>query len=258
MLKLNRQYPMDLRMLYLKSIFSITLATLLVACGGGGDAVCSAGFGALLGSAANCGSNSANAAPVAKTGLVQNVSLGDVTLDGAGSTDANNDTLTEVTAIPSGSKAVLSSVPVPKPTFKADVVGTYSFTLVVNDGKLSSPAVTATVVASSSNSAPVANPGPNQNVNLGAVVYLDGAGSTDSDKDPLTYAVQVRTDASMLEISCKGQYVPEFTVSVPPLPSWEMAGNLLAGGIFGAALDAYNGTGLRYPENVDIKNPACE
>jgi hypothetical protein len=71
-------------------------------------------------------------------------------------------------------------------------------------------------------------------------------------------AVQVRTDASMLEISCKGQYVPEFTVSVPPLPSWEMAGNLLAGGIFGAALDAYNGTGLRYPENVDIKNPACE
>ena len=70
--------------------------------------------------------------------------------------------------------------------------------------------------------------------------------------------VQVRTDASMLEINCKGQYVPEFTVSVPPLPSWEMAGNLLAGGIFGAALDAYNGTGLRYPENVDIKNPACE
>ena len=70
--------------------------------------------------------------------------------------------------------------------------------------------------------------------------------------------VQVRTDASMLEISCKGQYVPEFTVSVPPMPSWEMAGNLLVGGVFGAALDAYNGTGLRYPENVDIKNPACE
>ncbi len=70
--------------------------------------------------------------------------------------------------------------------------------------------------------------------------------------------VQVRTHASMLEISCKGQYVPEFTVSVLPLPSWEMAGNLLVGGVLGAALDTYNGTGLRYPENVNIKNPACD
>jgi hypothetical protein len=70
--------------------------------------------------------------------------------------------------------------------------------------------------------------------------------------------VEVKTDASMLEISCKGQSVPEFKVSVPPLPSWQMAGNILAGGILGAALDTYTGAGLRYPENIDIYNPACE
>ena len=71
-------------------------------------------------------------------------------------------------------------------------------------------------------------------------------------------SVEVKTDASMLEISCKGQSVPEFKVSVPPLPSWQMAGNILAGGILGAALDTYTGSGLRYPENIDINNPACE
>lgn len=216
MLQRTRQHPMDLSMRYLKSIFSIGLASLLVACGGGGDAACSAGFGALIGSSTNCGSNAANTAPVAKTGLVQNVSVGDVTLDGSGSTDANNDTLTykwEVTAIPSGSKAVLSSATVPKPTFKADVVGTYSFTLVVNDGKLSSPAVTATVVASNSNSAPVANPGPNQNVNLGALVYLDGSGSTDADSDALTYrwTLVIKPTDSAAVLSFPNSPNPKFT-----------------------------------------------
>jgi len=191
MLNLKRQHFMDLSMRYFKSIFTISLTALLVACGGGGDAACSAGLGALIGSSTNCGSNAPNSAPVAKTGLVQNIALGSVvTLDGTGSTDSNNDVLTykwEVSALPTGSKAVLSSATAPKPTFTADVVGTYSFTLVVNDGKLSSTAVTSTVVASNSNSAPVANPGPNQNVNLGAVVYLDGSASTDTDKDSLSY-----------------------------------------------------------------------
>jgi hypothetical protein len=191
MLNLKRQHFMDLSMRHFKSIFSISLTALLVACGGGGDAACSAGLGALIGSSTNCGSNAPNSAPVAKTGLVQNIALGSVvTLDGTGSTDSNNDVLTykwEVSALPTGSKAVLSSATAPKPTFTADVVGTYSFTLVVNDGKLSSTAVTSTVVASNSNSAPVANPGTNQNVNLGAVVYLDGSGSTDTDKDSLSY-----------------------------------------------------------------------
>jgi hypothetical protein len=37
-----------------------------------------------------------------------------------------------------------------------------------------------------------------------------------------------------------------------------MAGNLLVGGLVGAAVDIYNATGLKYPENIDITNPACE
>ena len=69
--------------------------------------------------------------------------------------------------------------------------------------------------------------------------------------------VLVLSDTSVLDITCRGHSTPRFTVSVPPLPSWSMAGTLLAGGLFGAALDAYSGVGMKYPENIDINNPAC-
>jgi hypothetical protein len=70
--------------------------------------------------------------------------------------------------------------------------------------------------------------------------------------------VRVKNDYSALSISCKGQYVERFTVSAPALPSLAMAGNVLLGGLVGAAVDVYNSTGLKYPENIDISNPACE
>jgi hypothetical protein len=70
--------------------------------------------------------------------------------------------------------------------------------------------------------------------------------------------VLVLNDTSTLDITCRGGSTPRFTVSVPPMPSWTMAGNLLAGGLVGAAVDAYSGVGMKYPETIDISNPACE
>jgi hypothetical protein len=70
--------------------------------------------------------------------------------------------------------------------------------------------------------------------------------------------VRVKNDYSALSISCRGQYLERFTVSTPALPSLAMAGNLLVGGLVGAAVDMYNATGLKYPENIDITNPSCE
>ena len=64
--------------------------------------------------------------------------------------------------------------------------------------------------------------------------------------------VQVNNDIGDLNVSCKVQYMPQFTVSVPAMPSWNMAGNILLGGIIGAAYDLHNGTGLKYPETVSI------
>jgi hypothetical protein len=64
--------------------------------------------------------------------------------------------------------------------------------------------------------------------------------------------VQVNNDIGDLNVSCKVQYMPQFTVSVPAMPSWNMAGNILLGGIIGAAYDLHNNTGLKYPEDVSI------
>ena len=64
--------------------------------------------------------------------------------------------------------------------------------------------------------------------------------------------VQVNNDYGDLNISCKVQYMPQFTVSVPAVPTWNLAGNILLGGLIGAAYDIHNNTGLKYPENVSI------
>lgn len=64
--------------------------------------------------------------------------------------------------------------------------------------------------------------------------------------------VQVNNDYGDLNISCKVQYMPQFTVSVSAMPTWNMAGNILLGGIIGAAYDLHNNTGLKYPETVSI------
>ena len=71
-------------------------------------------------------------------------------------------------------------------------------------------------------------------------------------------SITVQNATGNLEITCKVDFGPKFSVAIPALPSWTMAGNLLAGGLVGAAVDAYTGVGLKYPENIDINNPACD
>ena len=169
-------------------LFVSLLTSLLVACGGGGSSGCSALLGILPG--AGC-SSTPNTPPVANAGVTQNVTVGSlVTLDGSGSRDANNESLTylwQLTAKPTGSLAALSSATSAKPTFTADLAGTYTVSLVVNDGKDNSPAATSSVFSSVSNSAPVANGGANQSVTVGSVVTLDGTASSDANRDQLSY-----------------------------------------------------------------------
>ena len=70
--------------------------------------------------------------------------------------------------------------------------------------------------------------------------------------------VVVAGDNRGLEITCKTQFSQPLTVTAPALPSWEMAGNLLTGGLIGGAIDLYNNKGLRYPENIDISQSLCK
>ena len=169
-------------MKHLKLLGAAALLSLLAACGGGGGGGCNNAFGSL----ANCSSNSGgsgNAAPVAHAGAGQSVLTGSVvTLDGSASSDVNNDTLTykwALVAMPAGSAAVLSGGTSAKPTFTADVSGTYVASLQVNDGKVDSGLVTVTVTAAVLNVAPVANAGLYQSVLSGTVVTLDGSSSSD-------------------------------------------------------------------------------
>ncbi|MFM6989945.1 MAG: PKD domain-containing protein, partial [Rhodoferax sp.] len=120
----------------LKIFSTFALASLLAACGGGSS--CNQAFGSLV----NCSAKDANVAPEANAGPTQSVLTGaTVTLDGSASHDANNDTLTYkwvLSAVPANSAAVLTAATSAKPTFVADVSGTYLATLQVNDGKVDS------------------------------------------------------------------------------------------------------------------------
>ena len=135
--------------------------------------------------------STANSAPVANAGTDQNVTTSTVvTLDGSGSSDADGDTLTfswSFTSTPSGSSAALSSATVAAPTFTPDLDGDYVLALVVNDGTDDSVTDSVTIIASTANSAPLANAGPDQTVLTGSQVTLDGSGSSDADGDTLTY-----------------------------------------------------------------------
>ena len=150
----------------------------------------------------------ANAAPVANAGVAQNVVAGSsVTLDGSASSDANSDPLTyawTLTSKPAGSTAALSSATSAKPTFTADVAGTYVASLTVNDGKVSSTTATVSITAAVLNVAPVANAGVAQAAYLGDLVTLDGSASSDANGDALTYTWTVQSFPSFFAPSLSG------------------------------------------------------
>jgi len=130
-----------------------------------------------------------NSAPVANAGADQSTLVGNtVTLDGSGSSDIDGDALTYSWSLtpPAGSAATLSNTSSVKPTFDIDLPGIYVAQLIVNDGIVDSAADTVSI--STSNSAPVANAGPDQTVLLGSAVTLDGSSSSDADGDGLTFS----------------------------------------------------------------------
>jgi len=129
-----------------------------------------------------------NAPPVANAGVDQSVVVNAVvTLDGRDSSDANRDdqlTFTWSLVRPDGSSQVLTGV---RPTFTAALTGNYTASLTVRDGVESSEPDAVRVVVSAVNAAPVAAISALSGVVVGSSVQLSAAGSTDGNRDPLTY-----------------------------------------------------------------------
>jgi hypothetical protein len=153
-----------------------------------------------------------------------------VTLDATGSSDPENDPLAytwTVVANPTGSTVKLSDPKAPRPTFTADMEGTYVFGLVASDGKKSSEEARVTVEATKFVPAPTAKVVVSSSqIRLGAKVSFDASSSVDAQHPTLTYAWKVTgptgsiaalsaTDGAKVELKpdMKGFYLVDVVVN---------------------------------------------
>jgi hypothetical protein len=162
---------------FLALTFIFYLSFILFACGGSDEAALTPA--------------SVNIVPVADAGIVQNVLTGtQVILNGSGSMDPDGDPLSYTWTLnskPSGSAATLNDATSEQATFVADLDGTYNTSLIVNDGSVNSAPDLIAVTASTTNAAPIADAGIDQNLVTGTQGILNGSGSMDPDGDPLSY-----------------------------------------------------------------------
>ncbi len=160
-----------------------------------------------------------NSRPIANAGPDQSVRVGTlVSLNGGGSTDVDGDPLRytwQLSSVPPGSSATLSNPDRVNPTLLIDRPGRYLIALTVSDGTVSS--LPDTVVVTTENSPPVANPGANQAIPLGGVVTLDGSRSSDVDGDPLTFrwSLLARPAGSQAALTATTTVTPRFTADFP-------------------------------------------
>lgn len=157
--------------------------------------------------------------PLANAGPDQSVSMGTtVTLDGTGSTGGS---LTyNWSQVPGGPSVSLTGATTAHPTFTAPTVpatgGTATFELIVCEGSSSncSDPDTVNVHITNVNRPPVAEAGPDQTVQEGSPVILNGSASYDPDVDALTYT-WLQVFGPTVSLAYPNTATPSFTT--PPV-----------------------------------------
>ena len=151
-----------------------------------------------------------NTRPVADAGADQSVrKRASVSLDGAGSSDPDDDDLTYAWTQTSGTRVSLSGASTASPSFTAPATtGTLAFSLTVNDGQLDSLADSVSV--SVTNTTPVADAGSYRSVSENRQASLDGSASSDADGDSLRYAWR-QTSGAPVSLSSATAARPSFT-----------------------------------------------
>jgi hypothetical protein len=161
--------------------------TVTVAADGNGNGTVDAGEA--TGSAVVTIAASNNHAPVSDPGGPYAATSGTtIALDGSGSHDPDGDAITYAWDLDNDGNFGDSSAQKPAFTVSGPPGSVFSVCLRVRDpGGLADTKCT-TVTVAASNRPPVANAGPNQQVNEGDLVTLDGSASSDPDGDALTYS----------------------------------------------------------------------
>ncbi|MFH1782581.1 MAG: S8 family serine peptidase [Candidatus Omnitrophota bacterium] len=137
-----------------------------------------------------------------------------VPFDGSGSSDPDGDTITYSWNFGDGNIGTGIS---PVHTYSAG--GTYTITLVVNDGRVNSDPSTTTAEIEEINDYPVANAGSDQSAFIDATVTFDGSDSYDPDGSISSYAWDFGDDSvgsgitTTHEYSAAGTYTVTLTVT---------------------------------------------
>ena len=69
--------------------------------------------------------------------------------------------------------------------------------------------------------------------------------------------ILVPKDMYALRVTCKSVLLESLTVQAPATLQGAVAGNLMLGGVLGAAYDIGSGRGLVYPAAIDVNYPSC-
>jgi PKD repeat protein len=133
-----------------------------------------------------------------------------VTLDGAGSSDPDRDTLTFSWTQLSGPSIMLSDANTATPSFIPPTRGSYLFQLEVDDGDGGNS--TDTIQVTATNADPIADAGPDISMRKTLTVTLDGGGSSDPDSDILAF-VWTQLSGFAVSLTNAGSAVASFTAA---------------------------------------------